>query len=74
MWRLIFEKGAGFDSDISHNDPAPHQDIIIKNLRIERETYTWGKKRPFKIYRSFQASWTVKDKIIKKLALIIFIF
>ena len=40
-------RGPRFESGISHNDPDALQDhceIKVENLRIERETYPWGKK------------------------------
>ena len=53
MWWLIgsapdfWGRGPGFESGISHNDPDALQDHCdkVENLRVERETYPWGKKR-----------------------------
>ena len=43
-------KGPGLKSVISHNDPEVRQDyvfcnnVLVENLRVERETYLRGKK------------------------------
>ena len=55
MWWLIgststpyfWGRGHGFESGVSHTDPAALQDHCdkVENLREERETYPWGIKR-----------------------------
>ena len=46
--------GPGFESGISHNYPNALQDHCdnVENLRVERETYPWGKKLYKKIRKS----------------------
>ena len=58
MWWLIgsapdlWGRGPGFESGISHNDPAALQDHCVMcntvNFRIERGTYPWGKQKYIK--------------------------
>ena len=57
MWWLIgiycraldfWGRGPGIESGISHNDPDALQDhceIMQINLRVERETYSWGENK-----------------------------
>ena len=52
MWWLIgsapyfLGRSPGFESDISHNNPEALQDV--DNLRVERESYPWDKKKDLK--------------------------
>ena len=56
MWWLIgsapdlWGRGHGFESGIPHDDPDALQDHCeeVEDLRVEGETYPWGKKKIFK--------------------------